>query len=183
MELGTVLHRELGEAPLPPEVFVRVRPEPRRPKYDYRVRIREPKDVEVARKRGLGMFLLTGEVPTKFHYPMHFGPTVVMDQKLVPVVDTTMRTIAFHDAIALANPPFEALVTMMLKVDEIAARVMLVRNPGFDQTALTVLIAGDRQLCRLATAVRLQEFAPGIPVVGPMLPIRAVHAQDQKNLG
>jgi hypothetical protein len=107
--------------PLSRRARSRVRPEPRRPKYHYRVRIREAKDVEVARKRGLGMFLLTGEVPTKFHYPMHFGPTVVLDERLVPVVDTKMRTIAFRDANELRNPTFEALVAMMLDVDEIAA--------------------------------------------------------------
>ncbi len=178
-----MLHRGPTDGPLPPDVFVRVRHPPRRPKQEYRVRIRTPRDAEVARRRKLGMYVLTGEVPTRFHYPMHFPPVLMVDPQLAPLVDTPLRTVLFHATEALhQEPPFEALVTMMLRVDEIAARVMLVRNPGFDAKALTRYVVGEK-LERQATRLRFQQFAQGIPVIGEPLPIAAVRQQDRKNLG
>lgn len=182
MEVGTVLHRGASEGALPPEVFVRVRAQPKRPKQEYRVHIREPNDVEIARRRGLPMFLLTGEVPTRFHYPMRFPPVLVMGDRLKGVVDTNLRRIFFRDASALRAPKFEALVTMMLPVDPLAARAMLVRNPGFDPTALMRFVVGER-LERPATAARFQEFAPNIPVIGDMLRKGDLHRQDRNNPG
>lgn len=182
MQVGAVLQRSPRDRPLPADVFPRVRAAPSRPHLTYRVRIRGAPDVDVARRRGLGMYLLTHDVPTRAHYPMRFPPVLVVDARLTGLLDTTLRVVPFRAPEVLQDPPFEALVAMMLRVDEIAARVMLVRAPSVDPMWLTRFIVGER-LERPATFVRLQEFAPGIPKVGPAMPIAAVREQDRKNPG
>lgn len=182
VEIGFVLHRSPKDRRLPAEVFVAVRPPPRRPQRSYRLRVRQPADVRVVRRRGLGVFLLTADVPTRYHYPMEFPPVLVVDPRLSGLVDTPYRVVPFRSAEALPDPPFEALVTMMLRVDEIAARVMLVRNPVFDREKLAQFVVRER-LERPATLLRFQEFAPAIPRVGPAMPVAAVREQDRKNPG
>jgi len=177
-----VLHRSPKDRPLPPQVFVRLRSAPRRPRYAYRLRIRDPADVDVVRRRGLGAYLLTADVPTRHHYPMRFPPVLVVDPRLAPLLETPLRVVPFRAVEVLQDPPFEALVTMMLRVDEIAARVMLVRSSRIDPGMLTRFVVGER-LERSATLLRLQQFAPGIPTVGPAMPIAAVREQDRKNPG
>jgi hypothetical protein len=182
VEIGAVLQRGADTRPLPPEVFVPVGRPPRRPRRQYRIHIRELGDVEIARRRGLGMYILTADAATQHHYPMHFPPVLMLDPRLTGLVDTKLRTVAFQSTDALQNPPFEAIVTMMLRVDEIAARVMLLRNPGFDAQALTRFVIREN-LERQATLLRFQEFAPGIPIVGQPLTKAAVREQDRKNPG
>jgi hypothetical protein len=182
MEIGAVLQRGSDTRPLPPEIFVPVGRPPRRPRQQYRIRIRDPADVEIARRRGLGMYVLTADAATQHHYPMHFPPVLMLDPRLTGLVDTKLRAVAFHSTEALQNPPFEAIVTMMLRVDEIAARVLLVRNPGFDAQALTRFVVREN-LERQATLLRFQEFAPGIPIVGRPLAKAAIHEQDRRNPG
>ncbi|MCI4340053.1 MAG: hypothetical protein L3K06_01840 [Thermoplasmata archaeon] len=182
MEIASVLHRSPSDRPLPASVFVPVRAAPRRPKVSYRLRIRSAEDVEVARRRGLGLYLLTSEVPTRHHYPMRFPPVLVVDRRLSGLVDAGYRVVPFRSAEALPDPPFEALVAMMLRVDEIAARVMLVRTSVYDPSRLTRFVVAER-LEQPATLLRLQQFAPGIPTVGPSMPLAAVREQDRKNPG
>jgi hypothetical protein len=182
VELATVLHRSASDRPLPSEVFVRVRAAPRRPRLEFRLRVRSGSHVDRARRHGLALFLLTGDVPTRFHYPMEFPPVLMLDPRLVGVVDSPYRTVAFRSAEALRDPPFEALVTMMLQVDEIAARVMLVRNPTPDPVRLARFVVGER-LEAPATMLRFQEFAPGIPAVGEPWPIEALREQEGRNPG
>ncbi|MCI4361014.1 MAG: hypothetical protein L3J91_04865, partial [Thermoplasmata archaeon] len=178
MEIGAVLHRGPKDRGLAPEVFVRVRAVPRRPRIAYRLQIRAPPDAEVVRRRGLGVYVLTSDVPTRFHYPMRFPPVLMVDPRLTGLVDTPWRVVPFRTVDVLPDPPFEALVAMMLRVDEIAARVMLVRNPGFDPMQLTRFVVAER-LERPATFLRFQEFAPGIPTVGPAMPRSAVREQER----
>jgi hypothetical protein len=128
------------------------------------------------------MFLLTADVPTEYHYPMRFPPVLFVDPRLAGLIDSPLRVVAFRAAEMLQNPPFEALVTMMLRVDEIAARVMLVRNRKFEPQMLARLVVGER-LERPATLLGLQEFAAGIPIVGPRMPPAALREQDRKNPG
>jgi hypothetical protein len=182
MELATVLHRSSSDRPLPSSVFVRVRPPPRRPKVEFRLRIRSVSDADLARRHGLALYLLTGDVPTSFHYPMQFPPVLMLDPRLPGVVDSPFRTVPFRSVEVLRDPPFEALVTMMLRVDEIAARVMLVRNPAPDPARLARFIVGER-LEAAATMMRFQEFAPGIPVVGEAWPTEALREQEARNPG
>ena len=182
MELVTTLHRSPTDRPLPGRVFVPIRRPPHRPKRSYRVRIQEPGDVALVRRGGLGVFLLTDAVPTDHHYPMRFPPVLVVDRRLLGLVDSVFRVVPFRASQMLRDPPFEALVTMMLSVDEIAARVMLVRGPMADAALLARLVIGER-LEKPATLLRFQEFAPMIPRVGPQMPLRAVREQDRKNPG
>lgn len=182
MQVGAVLHRSPKDRRLPPGIFVTVRTPPRRPQLSYRLRVTSAPDVEVVRQRGLGAYLLTDAVPTRAHYPMTFPPVLFVDPRLGGLIDTAFRVVPFRGTDLLRDPPFEALVTMMLHVDEIAARVMLVRAPTFDPKMLTRLVVGER-LERPATFLRLQQFAPGIPEVGPRMPVAALRDQDRKNPG
>jgi hypothetical protein len=138
--------------------------------------------VGIVRRRGLRMYLLTGEVPTRHHYPMVFPPVLEVEPGLRGLVDTPWRVVPFRSSVALLDPPFEALVTMMLRVDEIAARVMLVRNPGFDPAALARFVVGEG-LEGPATLMRFQQFAPAIPASGSPLPVAALREQEHKNPG
>jgi hypothetical protein len=182
VELATVLQRGPTDRALPPQIFVPIRKAPRRPKISYRLSIGGPSEVRVVRRRGLGVFLLTADVPTRYHYPMEFPPVLFVDRRLTGLIDSPLRVVPFRAVEMLQDPPFEALVTMMLRVDEIAARVILVRNPRVDRDMLTRLIIGER-LEKAATLLRLQQFAPGVPVVGPQMPISAIREQDRKNPG
>jgi hypothetical protein len=182
VELATVLHRSSSDRPLPSDVFVPVRASPRRPKLEFRLRVRSSSDAETARRHDLALYLLTGDVPTRFHYPMEFPPVLMLDPRLSGVVDSPFRTLPFRSAEALRDPPFEALVTMMLRVDEIAARVMLARNPSPDPVQLARFVIGER-LEASATLLRFQEFAPAIPRVGRPWPVEALREQEGRNPG
>ncbi len=107
---------------------------------------------------------------------------LMLDPQLRGVVDSSFRNVPFRMAEALRDPPFEALVTMMLRVDEIAARVMLVRNPPPDPLQLARFVVGER-LEGPATMLRFQEFAPGIPAVGEPWPMEALREQEARNPG
>jgi hypothetical protein len=113
---------------------------------------------------------------------MQFPPVLMLDPRLSGVVDSPFRTVPFRSVEALRDPPFEALVTMMLRVDEIAARVMLARNPTPDPARLARFVVGER-LEASATMLRFQEFAPAIPRVGKAWPIQALREQEGRNPG
>jgi len=113
---------------------------------------------------------------------MQFPPVIMLDPRLSGVVDTSFRTVPFRSAEVLRDPPYEALVTMMLRVDEIAARVMLVRNPTPDPVRLARFVVGER-LEAVATMLRFQEFAPGIPSLGDAWPVAALREQESRNPG
>ena len=113
---------------------------------------------------------------------MDFPPVLMLDPRLPEVVDSPFRTVPFRSAEALRDPPFEALVTMMLRVDEIAARMMLVRNAEPDSARLARFVVGER-LEAPATMMRFQEFAPGIPTVGSPWPVEALREQEARNPG
>ena len=182
MELAAVLHRSPKDRRLPVGIFVPIRAAPRRPRIAYRIQVRSTADIDVVRRRGLAMYLLTSDVPTRHHYPMRFPPVLFVDRRLAGLVDAPYRVVPFRAPDALRDPSFEALVTMMLQVDEIAARVMLVRNPRFDPSMLTRLVVGER-LERSATLLGFQQFAPGIPLEGPSMPLAALRDQDRRNPG
>ncbi len=183
MEAVTFAYRRPGEAPLPAEVFVPVRAPAHRPRVPHRVRIRTREAVEVARRRGLPVYVLTGETPTRYHYPMRLGPVLFTTDAWKTSIDTPFPTYVYRDERALQAPNFEDLVTMTTAIDPVAGRAMLRRNPGaFDPDRLAIAIVREG-LVRWATALRFQEFAPAIPRIGTPERLRVLRRTDRENHG
>jgi hypothetical protein len=183
MEATTFVYQTPGEAPLPRDVFVPVKAPAHRPRQAYTVRVQTAEAVKVARRRGFPVYALTGDVPTRFHYPMRLGPILFTTEAWSKALDTTFPTYLYRDEKAIWDPKFEDLVAMVTRIDPAAGRAMLKRNPkAYDPKRLAVVIAREGPV-RWATALRFQEFAPEIPRVGRPELLRVVRAQDRENHG
>jgi hypothetical protein len=183
MEAETFAYRTPGEAPLPPGVFIPIEAPAHRPRQPYRIRIATLEDAGIARRRGVPLFALTGDVPTRYHYPMRLGPILFIADPWRGTFDTRMPVYVYRNEPALRNPGFEDLVTMVTKIDPAAGRAMLRRNPGaYDRRDLAVAIVREG-LVRWATALRFQEFAPQIPVVGKPERLNVLRIMDEENHG
>jgi hypothetical protein len=182
MDATVSLHRPAGESHRVPSVFV---PEERprtRPKTRYRARLNLAADVEVARKEGLPVYLLTPEIISAFRYPIRFPPRLLVAREVSPAVDSAFRRIVFNRREAAASPRFEDLVVAMLEVDPLAARALVKRNPDLlDPVRLLVRVV-EENAERPATLVRLHEFAPGIPKVGEAIRAEALSRSDRNNV-
>jgi hypothetical protein len=107
---------------------------------------------------------------TKSGYPVSFRPWLVVPEKLLAQISSEYRILPIQDEAALREPGPVELVTFLLRFDPLAARVVAVRNRAkLDPNELYRRIRNEG-LERPATKVRLQEFAPAIPKVGPALP-------------
>jgi len=183
MEAATFAFRTPGEAPLPPEVFVPVPTPPHRPRTPHRVRISTPGAVEVARRRNVPIFALTGEVPTRYRYPMRLGPILFTTETWKGAIETNFPVYVYRDEPALWKPTFNDFVVMVTAIDPAAGRAMLRRNHGeYDPEHLALAIVREG-LARWATALRFQDFVPTIPKVGKPELLRVVREQDKENRG
>lgn len=114
--------------------------------------------------------LLTSEWVTRAGYPVSFRPWLVVPENLAPQFVTEFRTLPVKDEDALREPGVVELVTFLLRFDPLAARVVAKRNAAtLDPNELYRRVRNEG-LERAATKVRLQQFAPAIPVVGEALP-------------
>lgn len=181
MQLVASLLREPGEHPLPREMLI-APPKPRgRPRKEYRPRVRTTEDVDRLRRHGVPAFLLTSEWVTKAGYPVHFPPWLVLPQKLSSKVTSEFRILPVRDEEALREPGVVELVTLLLRFDPLAARVVATRNRGgLDRHELYRRVRNEG-LERAATKVRLQEFAPAIPRVGEPLPREELRWIERNN--
>ena len=181
MQLVGSLLREPGEHPLPREMLV-VPSRPRgRPRKEYRPRVRTSDDVERLRRHGVPAFLLTSERVTRFGYPVHFPPCLVLPKELSPQFTSEFRILPVRDAEALREPGVVELVTFLLRFDPLAARVVARRNrDGLDRHELYRRVRNEG-LERAATKVRLQDFAPAIPRVGEPLPREEIRWIERNN--
>jgi hypothetical protein len=170
MKLEAVLFRELGEKPLPSEAFVRVVRGRGRPKVELRPRVRSSEDIERLRHHHVPAFLLTSEHITRLGYPVRFQPWLVVPEGLAGKFTSEFRILPVKDGESLREPGVVELVTMLLRFDPLAARVVAKRNrTKLDPNELYRRVRNEG-LERAATKVRLQEFAPAIPKVGTALP-------------
>ena len=183
MEAETFAYRTPGEAPLPPDVFVPVATPAHRPRQPFRVKLDSPEAVEVARRHNFPVFALTGDVPTRYRYPMVLGPILFVDETWQKALVTRYPNYRYRDATALATPTFEDLVTMVTAIDPAAGRAMLQRNPAaYDPEKLAIAIVREG-LVRWATALRFQDFAPAIPKIGKPELRRVLRQADRENHG
>jgi len=175
------LFRELGERPLPREMLQSSTKARGRPKREYRPVIRSARDVERLRKHRVPAFLLTSELVTRSGYPVRFQPWLALPERLSAKVSSAFRVLPVKDEAALRDPGMEELVTLLLRFDPLAARVVARRNRAqLDPNELYRRVRNEG-LERAATKVRLQEFAPALPVVGEPLPLDELRWVERNN--
>ena len=170
MRVVASLLREPGERPLPSEMRGRAPRVRGRPRTEYRPHVRTSEDVVRLRRHRVPAFLLTSEWVTRAGYPVRFRPWLALPAGLAPKVSSEFRILPVKDEDALRDPGIAELVTLLLRFDPLAARVVAVRNRGgLDPNELYRRVRNEG-LERAATKVRLQEFAPALPRVGASLP-------------
>jgi hypothetical protein len=169
MRLEESLLREPGERPLPPGMRLPQARTPGRPRAEYRPHVRGEEDVEWLRRHRVPAFLLTSERVTRSGYPVRFRPWLAVPEGLVGKITSEFRLLPVRDADLLRDPGPVELVTLLLRFDPLAARVVAVRNRArLDPNELYRRVRNER-LEEPATKVRLQEFAPAIPRAGRSL--------------
>jgi hypothetical protein len=181
MRVEASLFREPGERPFRQEMLLpttRVRGRPRR---EYRPRIRSARDVDQLRRHRVPAFLLTSDWVTRSGYPVHFRPWLALPERLSTKVSSDYRILPVRDEEALRAPGIEELVTLLLRFDPLAARVVATRNRmKLNRNELYRRIRNEG-LERPATKVRLQEFARALPRVGSPLPLEELRWVERNN--
>jgi hypothetical protein len=181
MKVEGGLYREPGERPLPPEMLAPATRVRGRPRKEYRPRVRTAADVDRLRRHRVPLLLLTSEWVTRSGYPVQFRPWLVLPEGIASKVASDFRILPVKDAGSLQAPGIEELVTLLLRFDPLAARVVATRNRrSLDPNELYRRIRNEG-LERAATRVRLQEFARGLPVVGSRLPREELRWIERSN--
>ena len=181
MRVESSLFREKGERTLPREMLSRSTRGRGRPRKEYRPRIRSVADVNRLRRHRVPAFLLTSEWVSRSGYPVQFRPWLALPESLSDKVASEFRVLPVKDAEALRDPGVEELVTLLLRFDLLAARVVAVRNRAdLDPNELYRRIRNEG-LERAATKVRLQEFTRALPVVGDSLPLEELQWIERNN--
>jgi hypothetical protein len=171
VQLETRILREPGERPLPRRMLQAEARSRGRPRAQYRPVVRTPRDVDQLRRRRLPVFLLTSEQVSRSGYPVRFAPWLAVPERLHGQISSSYRTLPVRDEESLRAPGVVELVAMLLRFDPLAARVVASRNRArLDPDELYRRVRNEG-LERAATRVRLQQFSPSIPRVGPMLPM------------
>ncbi len=181
MRVESSLLREPGEHPLPREMRA-IAPRARgRPRSEYRPRVRSPEDVARLRRHRVPAFLLTSEWVTESGYPVSFRPWLAVPANLAGKIVSDYRLLPVHDEESLRAPGPVELVTLLLRFDPLAARVVAQRNRHrLDPNELYRRVRNEG-LERPATKVRLQEFAPALPKVGESLPREELRWIERNN--
>jgi hypothetical protein len=181
MKVEAGLFREPGEHPLPQEMLTPPAKFRGRPRKEYRPRIRSARDVDRLRRHRIPALLVTSEWVTKSGYPVRFRPWLALPEELAAKVSSDYRILPVRDGEALRDPGIEELVTLLLRFDPLAARVVATRNRGrLDPHELYRRVRNEG-LERPATRVRLQEFARALPRVGDSLPREELRWVERNN--
>jgi hypothetical protein len=168
-----------GDVCPPGGSFVEISRRRGRPWKHYRLRVRAPEDVEVARRLGLSLYLLTPERVAELGAPTNFRPYLLVAQELEPAVDTEYPRIVSRYGECVRNPRIEDLVAALLSVDPLVARLLAMRNRKFIDPVRLAERVVQEGVAGPATRVRLQDIAPGIPELGPMWPQRTLEEHDR----
>lgn len=181
MRIEAALFREPRERPLPREMLLAPGRARGRPKLEYRPRIRSAEDVEQLRRRRVPVFLLTPERVTEAGYPVRFDPWLALPEELARKVVTSYRILPVKDGESLRDPGIEVLVTLLLRFDPLAARVVARRNRAHLDPLELYRRVRNEGLERSATKVRLQELSPALPRVGEPLPREELRWIERNN--
>jgi hypothetical protein len=181
VKLEASLVRERGERPLPAGLRVPVRRGRGRPRVEYRPRIRTAADVERLRRRHVPALLITPEWVTRSGYPVEFRPWLAVPEALAAKVTSDFRLLSVRDEDALRDPGAVELVALLLRFDPLAARVVAARNRARIDPSELYRRVRNEGLERAATEVRLQEFAPALPRIGPSLSAEELEWLERNN--
>jgi len=177
------LVREAEDRTLPPAVFVRADRPAHRPVTHYaKIRIYSKRDVISVRKANLPISMLDPLQSEALGYPLSFKPVLLVAREYLPVIETGFRTITFTDAEAARSPAIEDFIVAMLRIDTLGARrIAKVNAKKIDPIRLLRQIMVER-LEERAYRVRLDEFAPGLPVPPGVRRIskRALASEDHR---
>ncbi len=181
MRIGATLLREHGERSLPHRMLTSTTRGRGRPPKEFRPLVRSVEDVEMLRRRHVPVLLLTSEWVSRSGYPVQFRPWLALPERLVPSVLSDFRVLSVRDEECLRDPTVVELVTLLLRFDVLAARVVAARNrANLDPNELYRRVRNEG-LESAATKVRLQEFSPAIPVVGRRLSRRELAWIERNN--
>lgn len=182
MRADITLVREPNDRTLPPSVFIRAERAPHRPITRFtRVRIHSKGDVETVRRANLPVSLFDSARSGALGYPLAFKPVLIVAKDFLPAIDTRFRTIPFLDSAAARSPKLEDYIVAMLKIDTLGARRIAKENvSSIDSARLLkrIIVEGvdDR-----AYRVRLDEFAPGLPIAPGVKPISKTVLKAEDN--
>jgi hypothetical protein len=168
-----------GDPRPPGGSFVEASRRPGRPWKHYRLQVRGPDDVAIARSLGLPVHLLTPELATQLGAPTNFRPHLLVAQELDPAVDTEYPRIVIRFGECLRDPRIEDLVAALLSIDPLTARLLAIRNQKFIDPQRLANRVVQEGVAEPATRVGLQELARGIPALGPTWPKRTLEAHDR----
>lgn len=169
MKVEASLLRETGERPLPMEMQSRAPRVRGRPRLEYRPRVRSADDVTTLRRHRVPAVLITPEWVSRHGYPVSFRPWLAVPEEISGKFSSDFRILPVKDGDALRDPGIAEMVTLLLRFDPLAARLVAVRNRHrLDPNELYRRVRNEA-VEAAATRVRLQEFAPAIPKVGTSL--------------
>jgi len=181
VKLEESLRREPGERPPPEGMTVRRPHRPGRPRAEYRPHVQTAGDVEWLRRHRVPAFLLTAEWVSRSGYPVRFQPWLAVPSGLAAKITSDFRLLPVRDPGLLEAPGLAELVTLLLRFDPLAARVVAVRNRGrIDPYELYRRVRNEGAE-RAATKVRLQELVPELPRVGEPLPLEELEWIEKNN--
>jgi len=169
MRVEGSLLRESGERPLPADLRSRVPRSRGRPRLEYRPRVRSASDVATLRRHRVPAVLITSEWVSHHGYPVVFRPWLAVPQELAGKFSSDFRILPVKDEDALRDPGLPEMVTLLLRFDPLAARVLAVRNRSELNPNELYRRVRNEGVESAATRVRLQDFAPAIPKVGSSL--------------
>jgi len=169
MRMEASLLREAGEHPLPAEMRALAPRTRGRPRLEYRPRVRSADDVTTLRRHRVPAVLITAEWVSRHGYPVEFRPWLAVPAGLAGKFASDFRILPVQDEDALRDPGIAEMVTLLLRFDALAARLIAVRNrTQLDPNELYRRVRNEG-VESAATRVRLQDFAPAIPKVGTSL--------------
>lgn len=181
MQLTTSLVREEGEH-LPPRNLVRPLPKPKgRPRADYEFHVQTSEDVKRLRvEHSVPMVLLTPEWVSANGYRESFRPLLFVYEGLKGRVSSpSFSRVLVRSRDVFRDPSLETMTTFLLKVDSVAARLVLLRNRERVNPNELYRMVRNEGLEERATYVRLQDFSPGLPSVGESLSRRDLEAVER----
>jgi hypothetical protein len=174
------LLREPGEQ-LPAQVVAETRKGPGRPPTKYRVVVASEEDVAACRARHVPVDLLTAEWVTQAGYPTEFRPWLAVHESLASRVDSPYRMMKVRDPETLREHGVEQLLTLLLRYDKLAARVVAWRNRRVLKPAELYRHVKNEHLEVEAARVRLFEFSRDLPRIGSPLPAADLAAVQRNN--
>ena len=182
MDAKVLFVRSATDRTVPRDLFV---PEPRpfrRPQKCHRLRLATVDQAERAHRAGLPLYVLRPSTVSMLGYPIRFSPVLFATEPTLSGIDTPFRKVLSATAESVRDPRLEDVITMLLQIDELAARAVAERNQVEVRPSYLLKRILQANLEMAATLVRLQDFIPTLDRVGRSLPKAMIERQMRKNV-